>query len=173
MPPAEKMSEWLKRASATFVGGAVAVGLVAIPTFVWLPREFDAINTKLDASVMNSAEASQNSAAVVAALEAMRLSIARSDAEPVNPVFLTIVDGGLSVHDVAPDYIEKFVRLFPESLVMSLYQGNKLVNFSYSDFGEQEWVFIERANFLALQADEQRQIIEILERSGVQFDFQF
>ena len=40
------MNDWLKTATATFAGGAVAIALVAIPTFVWLPREFDEIKVE-------------------------------------------------------------------------------------------------------------------------------
>lgn len=42
------MEEWFKRASATFAGGAVAIGILAIPTFVWLPRELDGLSDRID-----------------------------------------------------------------------------------------------------------------------------
>ncbi|WP_299851593.1 hypothetical protein [uncultured Roseovarius sp.] len=41
------MYQWIKTASATFAGGAVALGLLAIPTYLWLPREFDRLDSRL------------------------------------------------------------------------------------------------------------------------------
>ena len=51
-----EIPEWFGRASATFVGGAVAIGLVAVPTFVWLPREFDGISDAIDANTSQISE---------------------------------------------------------------------------------------------------------------------
>ena len=86
---AMQFPEWLKTASATFAGGAIAIGLVAIPTFVWLPREFDDLKTKVDAALVEAivakvaAEESRTaSASTLEAIDDLVVSIAKMDSEP-------------------------------------------------------------------------------------------
>jgi hypothetical protein len=84
------MNEWWKTASATFAGGVVAISLVAIPTFVFLPREFDALRTLSEAS-FEASEAAKNASIeardsaveTVSKLDCLVIAIAQADAKPI------------------------------------------------------------------------------------------
>ncbi|NYS25026.1 hypothetical protein HUK65_08470 [Rhodobacteraceae bacterium 2376] len=163
------MKDWLKTASATFAGGAVAIALVAIPTYVWLPREFDRLNDGISIAMDASVEAAENTSKLLTEISEMKFSIARMDAKPINEAFLLIVADGITTNAIAPTYVTNFIELLPNDLVLHLYQSNKLSDFHYSSFGQKDWVFVPRRSFSGISAQEQQQVIESFERSGVEF----
>ena len=150
--------DWIKTASATFAGGAVAIGLVAIPTYVWLPREFDRLGGEIAKAVMASEQASDNSSRVLEEITLMKVSIARMDAKPISEAFLTVVSNSVSANLIAPVHIANFIELLPNDIVMHLYESRKISDFHYSSFGQKDWVFVPRRSFSSISAQQQQQI---------------
>jgi hypothetical protein len=161
--------EWFKNASATFAGGAVAIALVAIPTYVWLPREFDRLNESISLAMEASIESRDNTSKLLTEISEMKFSIARMDAKPISEIFLLVVADGLTTNSIAPTYVTSFIELLPNDLVMHLYDSKKLSDFHYSNFGQKDWVFIPRRSFSGISAQQQQQLIDSFERSGVEF----
>ncbi|TVP74434.1 MAG: hypothetical protein EA339_00300 [Rhodobacteraceae bacterium] len=164
-----EMKEWFKTASATFAGGAVAIALVAIPTYVWLPREFDRLNNGIITATEASVEAKENTTKLLDEISEMKFSIARMDAKPINELFLLVVGDGVTANSIAPAYIANFIELLPNDLVLHLYDNNKLSDFHYSNFGQKDWVFVPRRSFSGISAQQQQQLIESFERGDVEF----
>lgn len=164
-----EMKDWLKTASATFAGGAVAISLIAIPTFIWLPREFDSISTRLDLAIDASAEARDRSGQVLEKLISMEIAIARMDAQRVLPQYFATLESTIRVTALAPDIARNFLQLLPADVLSSLHASDQIGLFLYSNFASQDWIFIERADFSSLESEVQRAIFESFERQNVIF----
>lgn len=166
------IKDWFKSASATFAGGAVAISLLAIPTFIWLPREFDAISTKLDMTLQVSTEARNNSQAAIEALESMKLSIAKMDSEQINELFISVASGEIVTHPLASNKLRDFTDLLPIDVLTRLISGKNVSLFSYSNFADRHWVFVDQSDFSKISAEDQRFIVDSFERSHVNFILQ-
>lgn len=194
------MSDFWKTAAATFVGGATAVGLVAIPTFVWLPREFDELDAKISAAVeaAQAAEAASEAtldsieAAVIASQDAgnriTRLSDAMSQhsAKPLLPariVASSMAWSTLRNSSTSEDFYQAYAsaysiegtKLFldslPQDISTKLIDNDLLTSFSHSDFGDFDVFYVEPAQFGELTKAEQDIILENLERYDINLQF--
>ncbi|MCC5986296.1 MAG: hypothetical protein JJT95_01350 [Pararhodobacter sp.] len=163
------MKDWLKTASATFAGGAVALSLLAIPTFIWLPREFDRISTRLEIAVEASTEARELSNRILEKLNSMEFAIARMDAQPILPTYFASIDSTVQVTALAPEIARAFSQILPSDVLTSLHEANQIDLFFYSNFASQNWVFVNRTDFSTLEAELQRLIYESFERHNVRF----
>lgn len=166
------MLEWLKTASATFAGGAVAIGILAVPTFVWLPREFDSVNTRL-ASVESLQQAALDSTlAVLDKLNAMEIAIARMDAEPVLNTYFLSMNGRIQLSPVAPPQFRAFTEALPADTLRALIASDNTEIFLYSNFASQNWVFISGSDFSSLDFEVQQSIFESFGRRDVNFNIE-
>jgi hypothetical protein len=168
--------EWLKTASATFAGGAVAIGLVAIPTYVWLPREFDEIAGKLDslgvqvASIeATSLQTSKAALDTVRALDNLVAAIALANARPVGGEADSVVANDPLLVALAYPQRDQFLGLLPVDVGQTLVADGKLAAFRYSRFNDTDWVYSTSSDFNGLSSDLQTKIIEAFERQNVIF----
>jgi hypothetical protein len=165
------MNEWWKTASATFAGGVVAISLVAIPTFVFLPREFDALRTLSEAS-FEASEAAKNASIetrdsaveTVSKLDSLVIAIAQADAKPI--VDDMFGNSNLMSSADAPNF---FATHLPSDVVEVIVASGELSKFRYSDFNGQEWVFIETSSFNQFSSEYQKLIEDGFSRSSVFF----
>ena len=142
------MSDWFKSASATFAGGGVAIALVAIPTFIWLPREFDEIkelamaaSSAANESRIASQESKNASIEALERIEGLIISIARMDAEPISSFF---AGGALQLSSSQGQSI--FLGgLIPKDVNALISGPEKMSDFLYSDFG---LFFLSQSNII-------------------------
>ena len=170
------MKEWIRTASATFAGGAVAIGLVAIPTYVWLPREFDEIRQVSElaageATLAKSAslESRDKSTEVLSKIDGLVVAIASMDAEPVNSNAIVMTSNGLVVRGGNSGIDIQFTQLLPQDVLREIVEAGKLSRFRYTSFNGDEWVFIDRASFNEFTFERQRELETSFERSDVSF----
>lgn len=171
--------EWFQRASATFVGGAVAIGVLAVPTFIWLPREFDDIRDALkEVSVAannastNAETAARNSETTVASQDALTLEIAKWQALPIGLYeSLKTIGGEGFFGNGSRSHMsgELFLSYFPADVKQNLQSTALLSEFSFADFVGQEWIFVAGPKFNELTAEDQRIIQERLIAAGIRF----
>jgi hypothetical protein len=174
------MNDWFKVASATFSGGAVAIALIAIPTFVWLPREFDEIQAGTKRAEENSliaAEsgmvAAENSLAISERLESLVVAIARANAIPALKRDIPAEISG-SYAFSAGAYVEPgFARLLPIDILGELVRSESIRAFYFSNFDGQDWVFVERSNYNTIPSELQQGIESSFELYDVQLNFEF
>jgi hypothetical protein len=168
-------SEWFRTASATFAGGAIAIALVAIPTYVWLPREFDDIRTKVDASLAESVLAKDAASAskvasetTLSGIEGLIVSIAKMDSKQV---FNLPIEGGMPLPYLltSKENTNKFNALFPPDVLEMIKASGKGADFKYSNFGGKDWVFLTRSKFNEFSSEEQKKIEDALGRYDTQF----
>lgn len=169
------MNDWFKTASATFGGGALAIALVAIPTFVWLPREFDKIYVEASgaqdaskAAQAASEEAKIASDSTLAQIDGLVVSIARMDAKPVVD-FSIKSDSGAFQMSLGGGNAEIFNVLFPPDVAEIIKNSGKTSDFKYSNFGGGNWVFVDEASFNEFTLEEQKLIETSLERKSARF----
>jgi hypothetical protein len=170
-----QINDWFKTASATFVGGAIAIGLVAIPTFVWLPREFDDIKTKVDAALAEasvarvaSEEAKSASLSTLQGLDGLVVSIAKMDSTPIFDPSIKGYTGDV-LFAGAGEKILKFNELFPPDVLEMIQASGLVASFEYSNFGGKDWVFVSKAQFNQFSSEDQSKIEEALSRYSTRF----
>lgn len=170
------MRDWMKTASATFAGGAVAIGLVAIPTYVWLPREFDDIRDQTELAVSEAAQAREASiqsrdigAEVSDKIDTLIIAIASMDAEPVSSTSIALSANGLTFRGGSGAVSSQFAQLLPQDILVEIVDDGKISKFRYSSFNGQDWVFIDRASFSEFSFERQQAIETSFQRSNVSF----
>lgn len=180
------VSEWFKSASATFAGGGVAIALVAIPTFIWLPREFDEIkmlatSASAEASLSRAAslESRDASTAALERIDSLVVSIARMDAEPIFGTPMTswdeLIAGSdgnvLGADQLAADgkNINLFSILFPPDVFEIIKASGTISNFKYSNFGGDDWVFVDQSSYSKFTLEQQKMIEDSLTRAKASF----
>lgn len=168
--------DFWKTASATFAGGAVAIGLVAIPTYVWLPREFDEITGKLDAlaAQMTVLEAtssltSEASMDTVRSLAELISAIALANARPIGGERDDTFGNDPRLVALAYPHRDHFLSLLPVDIGQALVADGKLAAFRYSRFNNTDWVYSDTIDFNGLSSDLQSRIIQVFERQNVEF----
>lgn len=183
-----KGMQWLAQASATFTGGAVALGLLAIPTYLWLPREFDALEERLDkqearmgqilTAVTEARDASLTTTdaatRTVESQEALVRELARARAVPIGAYDHIAWSRKLNamtsvVEHSSPPSKEVFLSFFPADVSKSITDRDLTSRFLYSDFVSAEWIFIEQTDFNELTSKEQDIVRAALVENGYLF----
>jgi hypothetical protein len=169
------IKDWFITASATFAGGAVAIALVAIPTFVWLPREFEdlyaqstAARNESNLARIASEEARAASVSTLDKIDNLIIAIARMDAKPMLD-FLIEGENGTFQLSLGGEIDNKFSALLPPDVFDLIAASGEMDSFKYSNFAGDDWVFIDAAAFNQFSLDEQRAIEESLERTKARF----
>lgn len=154
--------QWFASASATFAGGAVAVGLVAIPSFVWFPREMDSLSARVDMSIEASNEAKDASITAATASirteqsqNALTLEFAKISSRPVGSFDnLAIMAGDLPIN-LQGGHItkEQFLSLFPVNVADSIEKRDLTSKFSYANVAGAEWIFISYTDLNNLDSE--------------------
>lgn len=179
-------SDWIKTASATFAGGALAVSLVAIPTFIWLPSELADIKDGLDearaasnTSAKNSSDALEASNAAVDSIEALTYNVALASAVPVG--FAAGKDaftGGMLesqpsrkplVHVNAMMSSEEFLANFPIDARNVLRPKVERYHYLYSQVGPTRWIFVTMPHFNELNSTTQSIVRQSLKSLNFKF----
>jgi hypothetical protein len=154
--------------------------VLAVPTFIWLPREFDDIKTVLDEVSVAANDASKNAAAAAVNSEktaqsqdALTLEIAKWQAVPIGLLdnIPASMKEGFLVGNRSQSYMsgEAFLSYFPADVKQNVQDAALLSAFSYADFVGSEWIFVAEPKFNELTAEDQRIIQERLFSSGIRF----
>ncbi|MEP1587848.1 MAG: hypothetical protein ABJR46_11415 [Tateyamaria sp.] len=164
------MSDWWKTASATFAGGAVAIGLVAVPTFVFLPREFDALEIvgqqalkSSEESRIASIEARDGVSELVTKFDSLIVEIARADAKVVVPGKESLFAGGFN------EAFSAMAAAIPHDVVGLIAASEFGSAFKYSNFNGNDWIFVDSSAFNQFSSEEQKLIREGFENSDFFF----
>lgn len=169
------MNDWLKTATATFAGGAVAIALVAIPTFVWLPREFDEIKVEAVAARneanlarIASQDAKATSSLTLERIDKLVVSIARMDAKAI--LGQTNIVGGVEyLLNSNGEANEVLSVLFPPDVAEIIVKSGTLSNFKHSKFEGVDWIFVDKDVFNEFTLSDQKLIEDSLERINARF----
>ena len=168
--------DWFKNASATFAGGAVAIGILAIPTYIWLPREFDDLRKSIDVTSheaeqtkMFSEKSAELGDDIVDRLTSLITSIARMDAKPLDPASLILDPTGSVILAQSDADAERFMELLPRDVLAEIIGDGALPHFLFSTFDGNNWVFIDPKPFSEFNFAQQRAIEQSFERSNVSF----
>lgn len=154
----------------------MALALLAVPTFVWLPREFDIIGDNLETVEKSQIQSEGHinelllgNERISQELLGLVKAIAQADAEPVGP---TGKNELVSDQYMAVMYPKKqdFLELLPVDIGEVLIEGGSLGRFLMSDFQGKKWIFILAEDFNALTSTVQEEIINSFDRQDVNFE---
>ena len=144
--------------------------MVAIPTFIWLPREFDEIRgiatLAKDEAVqarLFSEESRNASTSAGEKIDDLVIAIARMDAKPVDELILA-ADG-----ITFSGKMNIFGKLLPPDVFGVVMSSGRVSDFMYSDFGGDTWIFIKKSSYLEFDLEQQKMIEDALARSDVNF----
>lgn len=157
--------DWLKTFSATFVGGMTALALVGLPTYVFLPREFDHLEQKIAGveqklDMIQSAIGSSGGSDVFSRLDTLVLAIARQSARPIT----ASAEAMFAQFD--PSVPDKFSSIVPADVMAAILAANGM-GWSYAEFGDIKYVFVSDAAFNVLTTEMQTGLAQAFELQGV------
>lgn len=156
--------DWIARASATFAGGVVAIGLVAVPTFVWLPREFDRLTTLMTEAKAAAEAAATTSTEAKGQLERLVQSTARASAKPL------VSFGNIASAPVPNiEMIARFRRIVSADVASAVISSDAAAGVYLSGFDGRDWVFVEGESFNKLSAVLQENLKTSLTSNNVVF----
>lgn len=161
-------AELKSKPSGYAVAGLMAA-IIALP-FLGLTLYTNSIESRLTAlqagveaavkssetAANSSTRAAEASSATLVRVDSLVLAIARSSAQS------DVKRGGLVAW-------EKLKEMLPADIYAQLDSKRMLSSFKYSDFDGNDWIFVKRSQFNALNADVQTAIVESFKRSSVQF----
>lgn len=134
------------------------VGVAAIGFAAFLPGRLDTLETV-------SREAAKDSRETVVGLAEVRQDIGDLSSD----VALLIEGVARSLAVGPPDAFQSLQAVLPPSTLRRISEAGHIRNFSYSNFDGSQWIFVNTASFTQLDADVQREIIEVLDRQSVKF----
>ncbi|MDZ7907138.1 MAG: hypothetical protein U5N10_02190 [Gemmobacter sp.] len=157
-------NDWLTQASATFAGGVVAIGLVAVPTFVWLPREFDRLSSLMNEAKAAAVMASTTSTDAKDQLDRLVQSTARAAAQPLVS-FVSYAPGPIENKKI----VSAFKKIVSADVASAVISSDAAAGVYISGFDGREWVFVENDSFNKLSAELQKNLEASLTRNDVVF----
>lgn len=182
--------DWFVQASATFAGGAVAIGLIAVPTYVWLPREFDQIHQQIGEVRAFSKSSSDMAAETIAlsteTIESQRLltqEIASWRAQPIGSLDIFLAQAGHivpsgpmygwgsagGIADLPYMSADTFLGMLPADVGESLSERSLVGKFAYTEFAGAKWIFVGGSDYNSLTTEMQEAIEERLVTGGFHF----
>ena len=142
------------------VGAMAAITAIPIAILaVWFPREIDGLRRDVTlasenaaAAAMEAEAARQASQQVLDRLDGLVVAIARNDAtQPFNSGFVALQ------------------KLLPRDLVAAIEAAQVQKAFRYSNFGGEQWIFVNSKAFNCLSSDNQNSILQAFQRVDARF----
>lgn len=159
------MAEWFSRATSTFFGMAVALGLLAVPTYNWLTRELDAQAARSDSHDENFSTVLEKLDVLEAlgneAKHASETSVRRTE---VNQDMLALLAAG-ATHK--PDFVANMISAsLPIDASKEFFEEEKQNYFRAITMDGSEFLFLEKSKLKHFDLNERRLLRDLSSTGG-------